>query len=158
MIQNYSKSLATSGARSLRVITPGRMMAGVAVVALAFAASPIQAKAAEGQGALYDTSTSSSGACPGMDWHVIVYPDKTVAGVVGWDKMQHLAKLSGTVGKDGKLDVKATEEGTAKTDTVSGTDDGSHIKVGISGTGTSCDNNALDVPRVTSNTSVGTKG
>ena len=157
MIRMYPNEVATRRCRDWKQhgLLPA-VIAGAALGAIVLSAPKVNA--AEPTRALYDLSSGPQGACPGMDWHVVVSPDKTVSGVVGWDKMQHLAKLSGTVGQDGKLNVTATEEGSSKTENVSGTDDGSHLKVGINGTGTSCDNTSLDVPRVTSTAMGANKG
>ena len=157
MIRTYDDGLSARDGRGWQ----GRGLSSAWIVGVALAASVLAAprvNAAESMRALYDTSTEAQGACTGMDWHVVVAPDKTVSGVVGWDNMQHLAKLSGTVGQDGKLNVTATEQGSSKTEHVSGTDDGTQLKVGINGTGTACDNTSLDVPRVTSNGMGANKG
>ena len=126
---------------------PGLMLAGAATLGVAalLAVAPARAQMPAND-TLYDTHATAGGACNGMDWHVIVHPDKTINGVVGWDGFRHIAHLSGTVGADGSFKANAVEPGSNKTDTVSGTLQANDLKASINGTGTPCDNQTMAVP------------
>jgi len=104
---------------------------------------------------LYDARTAPKGACPGMDWHVVVHPDKTLNGVVSWDGSKHMAHLTGTVDTSGNFTANAVENGTNKSDTVSGSVRGNDMRASISGTGTPCDNETMNLPKVTNGVSRG---
>ncbi len=108
-----------------------------------------------GRDTLYDGRTAPKGASPGMDWHVVVHPDKTLNGVVSWDSSKHMAHLTGTLDDNGAFKANAVESGTNKSDPVSGTVRGSDMRASISGTGTPCDNETMNLPKVTNGNSRG---
>jgi hypothetical protein len=122
--------------------------ATVGFIALPLAAHA-QSAAPSKQDVLYDTQTQANGSCPAMAWHVVVHADQTLNGMVSWDQAKHLAHLTGSVGKDGAFKVNAVEQGSNKTDTVTGSIHGNNMKASISGTGTGCDNQTMNVPMTT---------
>jgi len=111
------------------------------------ALGPAQAQAPGSKDMLYATSTVAKGSCPGMDWHIVVHSDKTVNGMVGWDEAKHMVHLTGTMDDHGVIKMNAVDPGSNKADTVTGTADGSVLKARISGTGTPCDDQTMEVPR-----------
>ena len=99
---------------------------------------------------LYAFHTRPASGCPGLDWHVTVEPDNSISGFVAWDRMQHMARLEGTIARDRTFKLNAQEVGgTGKTAIVSGRAGGTFLSIAISGTGTPCDDIILNVPRVT---------
>lgn len=129
---------------------PGARSALAVVAALGFATVPFIAQAAsENHDVLYDTQTQTKGGCPSMAWHVVVHPDNTLNGVVSWDQEKHMAHLTGTVDKNGSFKANAVEQGSGKTDTVTGSVHGNDLKATINGTGTGCDNQTTSVPKAT---------
>jgi len=133
-----------------------RISAKIAVIALSAAVSW---SAAQAQGLqrhpspraqLYAFHTRPASGCPGLDWHLTVEPTGQISGFVGWDKMQHMARIEGELAKDSTFKLDAQEVGNAaRTATIVGRAGGSFISASISGTGTACDNVVLNIPRVT---------
>ena len=133
-----------------------RISAKIAVIALSAAVSWSAAQAQvlprhpSPRAQLYAFHTRPASGCPGLDWHVTVEPDGAVSGFVGWDKMQHMARLEGQVAKDNTFKIDAQEVGNpSRTATILGRAGGSFVALSINGTGTACDNVVLNVPRVT---------
>lgn len=124
-----------------------KLLAGV--VAGALAASTVWTPAfAQQKAGLYVYHTRASGGCPGLDWHITVEPNGTLVGFVAWDQMKHMARLAGTIGKDGAFKMNAKEvSGTGRTATVTGTAAGDYIEAAIHGSGTACDDKMLQIPR-----------
>lgn|SRR5690349_15376139 len=136
--------------------------AKIAVIALSAAATfslPASAQIPRhpvAKAQLYAFHTRPASGCPGLDWHVTVEPDKTITGFVGWDKMQHMARLEGQILPDSTFKVNAQEVGgSGRTAVITGRYGGSYLAIAISGTGTACDDVILNVPRVTSGLSGG---
>ena len=73
---------------------------------------------------LYVLHSKATATCPALDWHVVVDVTSTgndLSGVIGWDGMQHLASVSGTLNPNTRyFEMTATEIGgdkrTAKID------------------------------------------
>ena len=88
------------------------------------------------------------GACPGVDWDVNRVGNN-LRGVIGWDNMQHLATLEGTlVGNNGNFTLNVTEVvGGNRTATITGQvrKDG-WLTVKLQGTGTGCDGQSVNIP------------
>jgi hypothetical protein len=98
--------------------------------------------------ALYALHTAPQSGCPGLDWHVTWGPDNSLVGVVGWDRMTHMARLAGTIQGNGSFSMNAEEiGGTHRKAVVTGTASGDYIKIIINGSGTACDGEILNVPR-----------
>jgi hypothetical protein len=114
-----------------------------------------QGNRVHGRDTLFVARTGPQSACPGMDWHVVVRPDNTVNGVVSWDGSKHMAHLTGTVDASGTLTASAVENGTNKSDAISGKVQGNDMKASISGTGTPCDNETMNVPKAANGVSHG---
>jgi hypothetical protein len=122
---------------------PAIMFYGAVSISLAFAQS--------GQPGLYAFRTGANGPCPRLDWHVTLEPNGNLVGFVAWDNMEHMAKLAGSLNKDGTFRMEAHEiGGTGKTATVEGTATGNYINISINGTGNPCDGRYLNFPRTVS--------
>ena len=88
----------------------------------------------------YNVSTPKSGTCPGIDWHVVVDADRTIAGNLSWDRMRHTATLAGTLKPDNTFELIASEVGGSKHATITGKVLRSGSEFTITGSGTGCDN------------------
>lgn len=72
-------------------------------------------------GRLYVTHSAAGGGCPAVDWHVVVGPNNTLEGMVSWNNMQSMAKVSGDV-KNNVVHMTGKEVGgKERTATVTGT-------------------------------------
>jgi hypothetical protein len=88
------------------------------------------------------------GGCPGLDWHITLDSHDALSGFVSWDRGQHIAKLDGSLQKDGSFKMAAQEVGGAgRSAEVQGKAAGTNIAVVISGSGTACDGQNLNIPR-----------
>jgi hypothetical protein len=132
----------------------GQSSMGQSTTAQSSAGQP-QSNRVHGRDTLFVARTGPQGACPGMDWHVVVRPDNTVNGVVSWDGSKRMAHLTGTLDANGALTASAVENGTNKSDAISGTVQGNDMKASISGTGTPCDNETMNVPKAANGVSHG---
>jgi len=148
MTSNRETDKDHGGVPSRSKLIVGALAAGATFGLLAVAPlSSAQAQSPGSKDALYDTSAPAKGACPGMDWHIVVHSDKTANGMVSWGGSKNLVHLTGTLDDHGALKMNATDDSSNKTDTVTGTIQGNVLKAQISGTGTPCDNETMNVPR-----------
>jgi len=44
-----------------------------------------------------------SGGCPGLDWHLVAGTNNRLTGLIAWDDMKNVARVSGSANKDGKF-------------------------------------------------------
>lgn len=81
------------------------------------------------QGRIYVLHSPAAGACPSLDWHVVVEPNDILAGMIAWDDMKTMARATGKVDRPNHtFTMTAVElEGQGRTATVDG-------KVGKNGT------------------------
>jgi len=148
----------TGGLKSAsnRTRTGSTRVIAATVAALGFAVVPLAVQAQSPQhDVLFDTQTKADGSCPGMAWHVVMHPDRTLNGMVTWDGSKHMAHVTGNVEKDGVIKASAVEQGSDKSGTVTGTVHGNIMKASIAGTGTGCDNHTMNVPQATNNSTSG---
>jgi hypothetical protein len=130
-------------------------IAKLALAALATAAA-LSPALAQTKGGLYVLHTRAVGSCPGLDWHVNVEPNGSLVGFVAWDQMKHMAKLEGSIAKNGSFDMNAQEVGgAARKAVVKGAAAGDYITMSIDGSGTGCDKQIFQVPRFEGGTSGG---
>jgi hypothetical protein len=123
------------------------LLAGLSVVSLATIAGVASAPAQQPKGRLFAFHSAPSGACPGMDWHVVLEPDQSLVGFIAWDGMKHIAKVAGKLETGRVFHMTAAEEGGAqRKGTVKGQVEDSFIVVSFDGTKTGCDNQQISVP------------
>jgi len=101
-----------------------RRLVAVAACALAPGAFT-QAKAQQvpnlPAGRVYSFHSQSSGACPSLDWHVVLGSDNRLSGFIARDNMSNLFRVSGAVGPDSTFHLNGKEVGGAgRTATVDG--------------------------------------
>ena len=125
----------------------GMLLTRLSLVSLASIAAlnPVLAQPAKGR--LYAFHSSPTGACPGMDWHVVLAPDQSLTGFIAWDGMKHFAKVSGKLESGRRFEMAAVEQGGAgRTGTVKGQVEDTFIVASLDGTKTGCDNQQISVP------------
>ncbi|HEY2618989.1 MAG TPA: hypothetical protein VGI78_16735 [Acetobacteraceae bacterium] len=91
-------------------------------------------------GTLYVFHSQPQGACPALDWHVIVGEGGQISGMISWDAMKSMAHVTGTMGADRNFKMTATEvTGGSKTATITGqaASDG-WLTAEINGPGVAC--------------------
>jgi len=103
--------------------------------------------AREGPGRTWFIHSTPQGACPGVDWD-ITRVGNALHGVMGWDSMQKLATVEGSMGANGVFQLNAKQVvGGDKTGVIDGQvrKDG-WLTVKIQGTGTACDGQQVNIP------------
>jgi hypothetical protein len=71
-------------------------------------------------GRIYALHTAAVGACPALDWNIVVGPNHTLSGVVGANDMEVLFRVTGTYAADGSFHLEGTEVGGTRTGAVDG--------------------------------------
>jgi hypothetical protein len=65
-------------------------------------------------GGVYILHSPHQGTCPELDWHVVVGVNGSLAGMISWDDMKSLARVSGTLRTQTRtFHLTATEVGGA---------------------------------------------
>jgi len=102
------------------------------------AARPAMAQAPQER--VFSFHSNATSGCPSLDWHIVVQPDYTVSGMVGWQNMQLIARVSGAMNPQSKtFQLTAKEAGGNRTATISGTIIApNHITANIKGSGVDC--------------------
>ncbi len=72
-------------------------------------------------GRVYSLHTDRTGACPSLDWHVVVGANNTLSGMIGSDTMKNVFRVTGTIGPGRKFHLDGQEVGGTATGTVDGT-------------------------------------
>src|SRR5579871_3983449 len=49
------------------------------------------------EGRIYVLHSAATGACPSLDWHIVVERNDVLAGMVAWDNMRTMARATGRV-------------------------------------------------------------
>jgi hypothetical protein len=49
------------------------------------------------QGRIYALHSRAVGACPSLDWHIVLEPNGILAGMISWNGMKTMAGVTGTV-------------------------------------------------------------
>jgi len=123
------------------------LLAGLPVIAALTGAIISPAQAQKPGGRLYAFHSAPTGACPAMDWHIVLATDNSLTGFVAWDEMKHLARVSGTLETGRVFHLNAVEEGgNQRKGTVSGQVEDSFIVASLTGTKTGCDDQKIWVP------------
>jgi hypothetical protein len=96
---------------------------GLTVGALALTASLGVASAQMPEGRLYVFHSTAQGACPPLDWHLVVGPNNTLSGMLSWDNMKSMAQATGTVNPTARTFAMQAHEvgGQGRSATIDGT-------------------------------------
>jgi hypothetical protein len=125
----------------------GNILTGLSVLSLATIVAVGPATAQQSKGRLFAFHSAPTGACPGMDWHVVIEADQSLDGFIAWDGMKHFAKVSGKVETGRVFHMTAVEEGgQGRKGTVKGQVEDTFIVATLEGTKTGCDGQEVSVP------------
>jgi hypothetical protein len=73
-------------------------------------------------GTLYVFHSEANGGCPTLDWHVVLGENGALNGMISWDNMKSMARVSGTMNAYKDFSMTATEIGGAgRTAAITGT-------------------------------------
>jgi hypothetical protein len=75
------------------IMIVGQLISTTAVLAAAI--SVALAKVPEGR--IYVLHSGAVGACPSLDWHIVLEPNGILAGMISWNGMKTMARVTGTV-------------------------------------------------------------
>ena len=75
------------------------------------------------EGRLYAFHSTGQGSCPPLDWHIVIGPNDTLAGMISWDEMKSMARASGSVNPQTRTFQMTAQEvgGQGRTATIDGT-------------------------------------
>ena len=98
-------------------------------------------------GQWYDIQTPRAGACPSLQWHFAVNPQRAINGFLTAGTQQELATLSGLLKADDSFAITATDTVRRRTATVTGqfTSQISTIAIHGDAAGTACDGLTFDL-------------
>lgn len=73
-------------------------------------------------GRVYVFHSKAQASCPALDWHVVAAGDGSLSGMIAWDDMKAIARVSGTVNASAKTFQMTAKEvgGQGRTATVTG--------------------------------------
>ena len=72
-------------------------------------------------GRVFSLHTDKVGACPSLDWHIVVGPDNTLYGMIGADDMNVVFNVKGTFNPaDGTFQLTGKEAGGTRTGAING--------------------------------------
>jgi len=114
----------------------------IAMGAAAFAVLVGAASPQVPEGRIYVLHSKATGACPSLDWHIVVEANDVLAGMIAWDDMKAMARATGTVNRQSNtFTMKAVEiGGQARTATVEGQiEENGTIIANIKGPNVTCD-------------------
>jgi hypothetical protein len=92
-------------------------------------------------GQLYTITTPPAGACPRLDWHFVVNPQRSISGLLSGDGQRPVANLSGQLNPDDSFQMTATSVTGNRTAAVTGqfTSQVSTISIHGDAAGSACD-------------------
>jgi hypothetical protein len=73
--------------------------AGVAMIGIATNATALELT----QGRVLVFHSEPSGGCPGLDWHLVAGANDRLTGLIAWDDMKEVTRVSGSADQDGKF-------------------------------------------------------
>ena len=90
-------------------------------VALAITIMAGNAAAQRTEDEVFTFRANAKGTCPSLDWHLVVAPDNSVTGMIGWQNMQLLVRVTGTVDLEKRtFSLIGKEAGGNRTATIDG--------------------------------------
>ena len=97
------------------------LLATMAAGALCGGAMLNMAHAQVPPGTLYVFHSRPQGACPALDWHIVVGEGGQLSGMISWNGMQSMAHATGSISANRSFTMTATEVGgAARTATITG--------------------------------------
>ncbi len=90
-------------------------------LAIATTCGVAMAQYAAPPGRVYAFTSSASGQCPALDWHVTVGPNNTLNGVLAWNDAKAMAHVTGAMTANRTFSMTAAEVGgQGRTATITG--------------------------------------
>jgi hypothetical protein len=133
--------LIRGGTTMTRSKTIGTIAVGALTLGSMYNAAPAQ-QVTLPEGRVYVFHSKPTGACPALDWHVVVGANNALSGMIAWDDMKAMASVSGSLTPDRTFSMTAKEVGgQGRTAMVSGTlrTDG-YLIATVKGPKIECDN------------------
>ena len=78
------------------------IVAGLFVMGLAGTATALEPT----RGELLSFHSEGYGECPDLDWHLVVGAQKQLTGLIAWDNMKNVARVSGSFNEEGKFHLE----------------------------------------------------
>jgi hypothetical protein len=98
----------------------GCRLAAASVIAIAIMGGTAAAQQSQ-EPRIFTFEANASGGCPDLDWHVVLAPDDTLTGMIGWQHMQELVRVTGKFDRAKKtFSLTGKEQGGNRTVTVDG--------------------------------------
>ncbi|HSZ88806.1 MAG TPA: hypothetical protein VK822_05460 [Acetobacteraceae bacterium] len=60
------------------------------------------------EGRVFVFHSKPTGTCPALDWHIVVGANNTLEGMIGWDDMKSMAKVTGSIGANRTFKMAGT--------------------------------------------------
>jgi hypothetical protein len=110
----------TSPSASMERTMIGCRLTAAAIIAVAIMGGTAAAQQRT-EDEIFTFHANASGSCPDLDWHLVVAPDNTVTGMIGWQHMQLLVRVTGTVDLETRtFSLVGKEAGGNRTATIEG--------------------------------------
>jgi hypothetical protein len=72
-------------------------------------------------GTLFTMRSEAQGACPALDWHIVAGENGALSGMISWNDMKTMARVTGTTNAEHQFSMTATElSGEGRTATITG--------------------------------------
>ena len=75
------------------IMIVGQLISTTAVLAAAISLALAEVP----EGRIYVLHSGAVGACPSLDWHIVLEPNGILAGMISWNGMKTMARVTGTV-------------------------------------------------------------
>jgi hypothetical protein len=74
-------------------------------------------------GRVYAFHSSPNGACPELEWHVVVGANDVLTGLIAWNNQQNIARATGSLNRQARTFQMSAQEvgGQGRTANISGT-------------------------------------
>jgi hypothetical protein len=93
------------------------------------------------EGRIYVLHSQAAGACPSLDWHIVVEANDILAGLIAWDDMRTMARATGRVDRQNHTVTMTAVEmgGQNRTATIDGkVEENGTIIANINGPNVTC--------------------
>ena len=84
----------------------GKLTSTAAVLAAAMSVALAEVP----EGRIYVLHSGAIGACPSLDWHIVLEPNGILAGMISWNGMKTLARVTGTVNQRSRTFTMVAKE------------------------------------------------
>jgi hypothetical protein len=91
------------------MVSPKMIVASALAIATTCGAA--MAQSAVPPGRVFAFHSQAAGACPGLDWHLVVGPNNSLSGMLAWDDMKAMAHVTGSVTPARTFTMTAKEVG-----------------------------------------------